>query len=106
MTTAMVGSFVQMHRRSHRSWEAIMARMSPECRSAWTAVSTAGALNSICTKAPRAAFRDAGVLMEIADYTERNALNFDPARMRFVRAAALKLRLASALAMIRLVSLG
>ena len=83
-----------------------MARMSPECRSAWTATSSAQAeaLNSIWMKTPRAAFRDAGALMEIADYTERNALNFDSARVQFVRTAALQLRLASTGAMIRRIS--
>lgn len=84
-----------------------MARMSPECRSAWTATSSAQAeaLNSVWMKTPRAAFRDAGALMEIADYTERNALNFDPARVDIVRTAALHLRLACTGAMIRQISL-
>jgi len=107
MTIAMVGSFVQMHRRNHRSWEAIVARMSPECRSAWTAATSAQAeaLYSLWMKTPRAAFRDAGVLMEMADYTDRNSPNSDPARVQFARSAALQLRLASAGAMIRRISL-
>ena len=103
----MANWFAQMHLRNHRSWEAISARMSPECRLAWTttAPARAEALDAIWIKSPWAAFRDAGLLMEMADYAERNSLSEDSARMQTVRASALQLRLAATGAMIRRISL-
>jgi hypothetical protein len=56
-------------------------------------------------KNPRAAFRDSGVLLEMADYAERNALTYDSARMEMVRAAGLELRAAATRAMIRQISI-
>jgi len=92
----MVCSFVQMHSRSHRSWEAIVARMSPEGRLAWSATGSAQ-VEAPNTISPRAAFHDAGVLMEMADFAERNAPGYDAARMRV---AALQLRFAAVGAMV------
>lgn len=52
-------------------------------------------------KNPRAAFRDSGVLLEMADYAERNAVSCDSARLEAVRMAAVQLRMASTRVMIR-----
>jgi len=52
------------------------------------------------------AFRDAGVLMEMADYEERNAPGADSARRQDIRIVALKLRLAAARAIIQRSTIG
>jgi hypothetical protein len=54
--------------------------------------------------APRTAFRDAGALMEMADYAEHNAPSGDSALLQPVRIAALQLRFAAASAMFRFTS--
>jgi len=99
----LAGWYFQMYRRNRRLWDELLARMSPECRQGWTLPSPARAqaLSAVWVSNPRAAFRDAGVLMEMADYAERNSLVDDPARMQAVRTAALRLRLSAASAMIR-----
>lgn|GEM_PF-2408356 len=94
--TAIVSSFVHMHRRERRSWEAIMARMSPDGRRAWNLSDRFEALDSTWTRTPRVAFRDAGVLMEMADYMERNSTSCDGTRLELVRSAAVDLRFAAA----------
>jgi hypothetical protein len=99
----MVGPAIEMHRRNHRSWPAIVARMSPECRLAWsaTASSQPEAVNFLSAKSPWAAFRDAGVMMEMADFAERNAMNLDPVRVQAVRIRAIQLRFAALESMVR-----
>jgi hypothetical protein len=99
----MVGSSIEMHQRNHRSWPAIVARMSPEGRVAWSAMasSQSAVINFPGAKSPWAAFHDAGVLMEMADYAERNATHFDPLHVQAVRTSAIQLRLAAAGAIIR-----
>jgi hypothetical protein len=103
----MVSWLAQMHRRNSRSWEGMLARMSTECRLQWSATPSAGAeaLGAIWTEDPRAAFRDSGVLLEMTDYAERNALSYDSARMEAARTAAFELRAAATRAMIRRISL-
>jgi len=105
ITAVMVNWFVQMHQRNSRSWEAILARMSPACRLAYTSSAPSEALRRHWAQTPRAAFRDAGALMEMAEYAERNLLGEDPAKLQDIRHAALQLRLASTGAMIRRFSL-
>ena len=77
--------------------------MSPESRMQWN--SSAGAraetVGAIWMRDPRAAFRDSGVLLEMADYAERNAVSCDSARLEAVRTAALELRVAATRVMIR-----
>lgn len=70
--------------------------MSPECRRQSNAsYSRAEVIGAIWMKDPRAAFRDSGVLLEMADYAERNAHSFDSSRMQAIRTAALELRTTS-----------
>lgn len=52
-------------------------------------------------KNPRTAFRDSGVLLEMADYAERNAVSCDLARLEAVRIAAFELRTAATRMMMR-----
>jgi hypothetical protein len=103
IATAMVGSCIEMHRRNHRSWPAIVGRMSPESRGAWGAAESVqpDPVKFLRAKSPWAAFRDAGVLMEMADYAERHAVHPDPVRVHAVRISAIQLRFAAAGAIIR-----
>jgi hypothetical protein len=98
----MSSSFLEMHRRNHRSWPAIIDRMSPDNRPAWSLPTTAQPERpvSISINSPWAAFRDAGVLMEMADYAERNGSSFDPGRLQAIRVTAIQLRFAAAGAII------
>ena len=98
----MVDWFAKMHRRNQRSWQAIVGRMSSEGEAASRTSSPGSgeALGALWSGQARAAFRDAGVLMEMADYAERNAWP-DAARMQAVRVAAVQMRMAAAKAMIR-----
>ena len=103
ITALLVGWFAHMQRRNHRSWDAVVDRMSPESRMQWSLSPGACAetVAAIWMKNPRAAFRDSGVLLEMADYAERNAASCDLARLQAVRTAALQLRTASARVMVR-----
>jgi len=103
IAATMVFWFAQMHRGSRRSWEEMLACISPECRAACASGTSAEAevLASIWTMTPRKAFRDAGLLMQMAEYAERNASPYDPARMQHIGSAALRLRIAAAHAMVR-----
>jgi hypothetical protein len=99
----MASSFVEMHRRNHRSWPSIVERMSPENRLAWGAAATAKSQQaaSISITSPWAVFRDAGVLMEMAYYAERNGTDLDSGRLQALRLNAIQLRFAAAGAIIR-----
>lgn len=105
--TVMVSSFVDMHRRNHRSWEEIVARLSPEARVVWNAMARKGpdAVVSIAAESPGIAFRNAGVLMEMAGYAERNGLASHSGWLQPVCRAAIELRVAASSAMLRRMSL-
>ena len=103
VAAAMAGPFVQMHRRQHRSWQAIVVRMSPECRLLWSATDPdqLTLAQASWARSPRKAFRDAGVLMEIVEFAERNAKTSDRAQLQTLRLAALQLRLSAGTAIVR-----
>ncbi|WP_162601922.1 hypothetical protein [Occallatibacter savannae] len=92
-----------MRQRSARSWEMIVAGLSAEARVQWssTPAARAEALAAIWMSRPETAFRDSGVLLEMADYAERNAVSRDAARLEEVRTAALRLRTAAMGAMMQ-----
>lgn len=99
----IVWTLIEMHRRQRRSWEQIAVRMSPECRLAYSSERSDRCKLAVAVWAnsPRVAFRDAGVLMEVADYAERNAADVAPSRLRDFRTAVIELRLAAAGAILR-----
>jgi hypothetical protein len=107
ITAVMVNWFIQMHRRSLRSWRDIVARLSPQCSAGYGAIESgqAEAIGGIWVKLPRVALHDAGVLMEMVEYAERNSITVDPVRLQLVRSTALQLRIAATGAMIRSMSL-
>ena len=78
ITTYMVYCASDQYRRNHRSWQAIVNRLS------------------FAT-----AFRDAGVMMEMADYVERHANEFDSASLETLRCTAIQLRVESLMALAR-----
>jgi len=95
ITGVLVGTSVEKHRRNRRSWPAIVDRMSPEAKLQWNtsaSVPRPEVMGEVWIGNPRAAFRDSGVMMEMADYAERNAPLSDSTRMQTVRTAAVKLR--------------
>lgn len=108
ITAVMVNWFAKMYLRNRRSWADIVARTSDECRRTCAGSSPAQieTLAAIWSKSPQVAFRDAGVLMEMADYEERNVHGADSARRQEIRAAALKLRMAAARAIIKRSTIG
>jgi hypothetical protein len=87
IATYLVYAAADFHRRNHRSWQAIVSRLSPDA--------------SAATR-PRRQFRNAGVMMEMADYIERNARDFDAMSLLAFRANALRMRFAALGALIRL----
>ncbi len=95
VTTYLVYSVTEQFRRSHRSWQAIVSRLSFD----WNA-GTAFCVPAL--EKPWTAFRDAGVMMEMADYIERHAREFDASALESLRIAALQMRLQSLMALTRL----
>jgi hypothetical protein len=84
----MVYSAAEQFRRNHRSWQAIVDRLSFD----WNAGMDFGVP---ALEKPWTAFRDAGVMMEMADYIERHAREFDATALDSLRVTALRLRFQS-----------
>jgi hypothetical protein len=76
-----------MRRRVCRSWQAISIRLSPAC---YEITTSSASLRPI---EPRVSYRDAGVMMECADYAERNAPNLDHVVIAGLRNDALQIRI-------------
>ena len=74
---------VELHVRNHRSWEAIVERLTPaeQRHSDWSRL------------------KCAGVLMEMADYVERKVSGADPAQLAAMRRDAIAIRMDSAKAL-------
>jgi predicted Ser/Thr protein kinase len=85
ITLYLVHCRVELQRRNQRSWQQIVSRFSPALQSIETA-------RRISATAPRVAFRNAGVMMEIADYAERNSSGLDIAAIEGLRSHALSVR--------------
>lgn len=103
VATVLVHTSWQMHLRNRRSWSEIEARMSPECRRAWGRGTSdiPESLTSAWAQSPWKMFRDAGAMIEMADYAERNAMEFDRGHLQTVRITAVQLRFAAAGAMLK-----
>jgi len=76
-----------MRRRLCRSWQAIASRLSPAC------CETATNPSSLRKIEPSVRYRDAGLMMELAEYAERNARNLDPVLIADLRSDALQIRI-------------
>jgi hypothetical protein len=93
ITAYMVYFATEQYRRNHRSWHAIVNRLS----FAWNGAS----LNLGVAVSPWTAFRNAGVMMEMADYLEGHAQEFETASLETLRCTAIHLRFESLLALAR-----
>jgi len=82
----LVYSSVELRRRNQREWPAIVRRLSP----AWNAAGSA----MISSGPDRlwAMYRDAGALMELADYAERSDPYLDDRAIQELRGDALRIR--------------
>jgi hypothetical protein len=83
ISSYLIFSRVELRRRACRSWHAITGSLSP----VWT-----GEVSSGRPASPRALYRDAGAMMAMADYAERNASSLDRALIEDLRSNALQLR--------------
>jgi hypothetical protein len=82
-------SVAALHRRNQVSWESLSSRLHPASsisRSARVAVLASD------WSTRWSAFRDAGVVMQMADYAERNGLAVDPSELASLRADAIRMR--------------
>ena len=84
----MVYSAADQFRGNRRSWDAIANRLS----FAWDGRTR---LDTYVAANPWNAFRDAGVMMEMADYAERHTQEFNSASLDSLRNTAFQLRLES-----------
>lgn len=75
-----------MRRRLRHSWQVIFCRLSPAWNGAATTAPTLRLTN------PWVLYRDAGVIMEIADYADQNGRNVDHRLIAELRSDALQLR--------------
>ena len=82
----LVYSWVELRRRNQRSWPAIVSRLSPAWNAAGNYIVSPGS-NKLW-----ALYHDAGVLMELADYAERNDRNLDNRSIQELRGDALRMR--------------
>ena len=98
VATFMVLSVTGQYRRSHRSWQAIVSRLSVECDGR-TALHASRNIN-LALAHPWTAFRDAGVMMEMADYIERHSPEIDAASLQSLRLTAIQMRFLSLRALI------
>jgi hypothetical protein len=99
VTTYMGYSVAEQYRRSHRSWQAIVSRLSFK----WETGTPlhANNLSSTTWVHPWTAFRDAGVMMEMVDYMERNSSQVDTVRPDTLRVVAIRMRFESLKALTR-----
>ena len=92
-------SVAMLHRRNQLSWESMSSRIDQ----AWMAPAFAsGGFARVATPAADrsarwSAIRTAGVLMQMADYADRNGCAVDPSVLACLRADAIRMRVAALL---------
>jgi hypothetical protein len=86
----MVYFVAEMHRRNHRTWQAIVSRMSPQ-NAIGVTVQSNGATPPGASGA-WVAFCDAGVLLELVGYVERNAEEYEVESMQALKNNAIQMR--------------
>lgn len=92
MTAAYLAfSAVVLHRRNQLSWESLTSRLHP----AWSSGGYAPVAAIASDRFGRwSAFREAGVLMHMADFADRNGSAIDPSVLASLRVDAIRLRFA------------
>jgi hypothetical protein len=93
IATYMIYFVARMLRRSHRTWEAIVSRLSPQFAVGLTLQSSGTGLPG--ASSAWVAFRDAGVLLELVGYVERNAQEYEVQSMHTLRINAIQIRLSA-----------
>jgi hypothetical protein len=90
MTAAyLTASAVMLHRRNQLSWESLSSRLHP----AWSSGGYAPLVVNASDCSTRwSAFRDAGVLVQMADFADRNGSAIDPSLLASLRADAIRMR--------------
>ena len=91
-------SVATLHRRNQVSWESLSSRLDP----AWSLAGSAGVAVLASDRSVRwSAFRNAGVLMQMADYADRNGTAIDPSVLSSLRADAIRMRIAVLQSLVR-----
>jgi hypothetical protein len=95
MIAMYLGNFAaEQRRRNHQSWESLVGRL----HQAWHARGSGGSAAAIARRELWAAYRDAGIIMQMADIAERNGDTLDPSFdasfLDALRADAIQVRLA------------
>jgi hypothetical protein len=88
----------ELRRRNRRSWQEIVSRLSPAsaCLRTDEPIDTADLWT---------VFRDAGVMMELADYAQRHGQDFEASSIQELRMTALFLRISAVRALVGRISL-
>jgi hypothetical protein len=82
-------SVVMLHRRNQVSLESLSSRLDP----AWLAGGSVRVANRASDRsASWSAFRDAGILLQMADFADRNDCAIDPSLLASLRADAIRMR--------------
>jgi hypothetical protein len=89
-------SAAALHRRNQVSWESLSSRLDPAWLAPAMPVSESARFAVLATdRAARwSAFRNAGVLMQMADFADRNSSAIDPSVLASLRADAIRMRFA------------
>lgn len=92
-----------LRRRNRRSWQQIVSRLSL----GWSGaiLVEAGGNSPLSGANLWTVYRDAGVMMELADYAHRHGRDFDVSSVRELRFTALSLRFTVLRALVRRISL-
>jgi hypothetical protein len=97
MIAAYLGfSAAALHRRNQLSWESLSSRLDPAWLAPAMAVSESARVAVLASdrSARWSAFRNAGVLMQMADFADRNSSALDPSVLASLRADAIRMRFA------------
>jgi hypothetical protein len=99
----MFNRWSELRRRNRRSWQEIVSRLSP----AWNGTVPLEPSDSDPLGAAKlwTVYRDAGVMMELADYAQCHGRDFDVSSVRELRFTALSLRFTVLRALVRRISL-
>jgi hypothetical protein len=89
-------SAATLHRRNQVSWQSLSSRLQPSWISEAMPVSSSARVAVLASdrSARWSAFRDAGILMQMADYADRNGIAVDPSVLASLRADAIRMRFA------------
>jgi hypothetical protein len=99
----MFNRWSELRRRNERSWQEIVSQLSP----AWNGSGPLepGDNDPSAAARPWTVYRDAGIMMELADYAHRHGRDFDVSSVRDLRFTAMYLRFTVLRALVKRISL-